>query len=233
MANGFGKSTENPILLCLFDPSRVGCYTQYERSFKGGWRLQEKVLQAASRLFAERGFYATGMRAIAAAAKVSVGTIYNHFQTKEEILEAILCDEVERRSKFLQEVAKEKLPLVKKVEKLVAFHFSLLEERRDASLLFFRERFDPNPGIRRRLEKLYDGLANQIAALLQDGVREGEIVPYSCLDAAYILLGMMEAVSLRALRDDRVAASIREEAPKELTRAIWAWLKGSPTEIPA
>ena len=191
------------------------------------------MLQAASRLFAERGFYATGMRAIAAAAKVSIGAIYNHFKTKEEILETILRNEVERRSKFLQEVAKEELPLVKKVEKLVAFHFSLLEERRDASLLFFRERFDPNPGICHRLEKLYDGLADQIAAVLQDGVRKGEIVLYSPLNAAYILLGMMEAVSLRVLREDRVAASIREEAPKGLTRAIWAWLKGSPTEIPA
>ena len=195
--------------------------------------MREEVLQAASRLFAERGFYATGMRAIAAAAKVSIGAIYNHFKTKEEILEAILRDEVERRSKFLREVAEEKLPLLKKVEKLVAFHFSLLEERRDASLLFFRERFDPNPGARRRLGSLYDGLANQIAMLLQDGIKKGEIAPYSPLNAAYILLGMIEAVSLRALGEDGVAMSIREEAPKELTRAIWAWLKGYPTETPA
>ncbi len=194
--------------------------------------MKEKILCAASKLFAERGFYGTGMRAIAAAAKVSIGAIYSHFKTKEEILETILCDEIEQRSKFIREVAGEKLPLVTKVERLVRFHFSLLEERQDASLLFFRERFDPNPRLHRRLEELYDGLAEQVAGLLKEGMKGRETVPYPPVSAAYILLGMVETVSLRALGNDKVAISFRKEGPKELARAIWLWLQGSPENVP-
>jgi len=98
--------------------------------------LEEKILSAAAKLFAEKGFYATGMRAISAAAKVSIGAIYHHFKNKEEILERIIREEVERRVRFIQEVAKEELPLQDKVQKIVAFHFTRIDERRDAVLLF-------------------------------------------------------------------------------------------------
>lgn len=40
--------------------------------------------------FQARGYYATSMNAIAAAAKVSKRTLYNHFESKEALFDAIL-----------------------------------------------------------------------------------------------------------------------------------------------
>ncbi len=44
------------------------------------------ILNTALRLFAERGFYATTVRAIAKKAGVSKGLMYNYFESKDEIL---------------------------------------------------------------------------------------------------------------------------------------------------
>lgn len=52
--------------------------------------LRERVLEAAKRLFITRGFNASNLREIARQAQVSMGAIYHHFASKEEIYEALL-----------------------------------------------------------------------------------------------------------------------------------------------
>jgi AcrR family transcriptional regulator len=49
-----------------------------------------RLLAAARRLFASKGFEGTTMRDIAAEADVALGSFYNYFRTKEEVLEALL-----------------------------------------------------------------------------------------------------------------------------------------------
>ncbi len=49
----------------------------------------EKILSASAELFLEKGFEKTSMQDVAAAAGISKGAIYHHFQSKEEILNAV------------------------------------------------------------------------------------------------------------------------------------------------
>jgi len=51
---------------------------------------REKILRATERLFSTRGFHGTGLREVADDAGVSVGNIYNHFATKEELFDSLL-----------------------------------------------------------------------------------------------------------------------------------------------
>ncbi|MBI3758539.1 MAG: TetR/AcrR family transcriptional regulator [Deltaproteobacteria bacterium] len=55
-----------------------------------------QLLDAAARLFRERGFHATSMRDIAKAVGMLSGSIYYHFDSKEEMLLAVY-EEGERR----------------------------------------------------------------------------------------------------------------------------------------
>src|ERR1700752_2149636 len=48
-----------------------------------------QLLDAAARLFRERGFHATSMRDIAKAVGMLSGSIYYHFNSKEEMLLAV------------------------------------------------------------------------------------------------------------------------------------------------
>lgn len=50
----------------------------------------EQILDAAAHLFAERGFHRTTTKDIAQAADVAEGTLYNYFETKNDLLFAIL-----------------------------------------------------------------------------------------------------------------------------------------------
>jgi AcrR family transcriptional regulator len=54
-----------------------------------------RMLEAAARLFREHGYGAVRMEDIAQAADLSVGTLYNYFETKGDLLLAIVSMEVE------------------------------------------------------------------------------------------------------------------------------------------
>jgi len=187
-------------------------------------RLEERIIRAAERLFAQEGFAATGMRAIAQLAKVSIGAIYHHFSGKEEILEQIVREEIKRRQEFLEGLRQRGLPLKEQIQGLVKMHFTLLQERNDAARLFFRERFDPSPSLRAKIQDLYSNVASYVAEIIKQGITAGEIRPCSPLLTAYELLGMVEAVSLRALGEDETAAEFRNEGPQELATSLWLWL---------
>ena len=49
-----------------------------------------RVLDAAAQLIFDKGFFATSMRDIAAAVGIKAGSLYHHFNSKEEIFIAIL-----------------------------------------------------------------------------------------------------------------------------------------------
>ena len=50
----------------------------------------DRILEAAARLFREHGYEDVKMEAIAAAAEVAIGTIYNYYQNKGDLLVAIV-----------------------------------------------------------------------------------------------------------------------------------------------
>jgi len=48
-------------------------------------RTRQAILRAALNLFAEKGFYQTTTRAISRKAKIAEGTLFNYFETKEDL----------------------------------------------------------------------------------------------------------------------------------------------------
>src|SRR5919107_3420731 len=65
---------------------------------------REQIVEAATRVFAEKGFRRATTREVARAAGVSEGTIYNYFEDKDALLLAILdrLNETERRAGDLE-----------------------------------------------------------------------------------------------------------------------------------
>lgn len=52
--------------------------------------MRERILDAAAELFARKGFYAVSVREITRTVGIKESSLYNHFRSKEQILEDIL-----------------------------------------------------------------------------------------------------------------------------------------------
>jgi AcrR family transcriptional regulator len=65
------------------------------RKLERGEATRQELVEAATRLFAERGYEDTSIEAVLGEAGVSRGALYHHFAGKEALFEAVL-EEVER-----------------------------------------------------------------------------------------------------------------------------------------
>jgi AcrR family transcriptional regulator len=80
----------------------------------------QRILRAASELFRKSGYDGAKIEAIAAMAEVSIGTIYNYYQNKGDLLVAIVAMEVNEVLNAGQGViAKPPANVAKAVDKLV------------------------------------------------------------------------------------------------------------------
>jgi AcrR family transcriptional regulator len=57
--------------------------------------FRNAILEAAEAVFAERGFHRARIQDVAARARIAVGTVYNHFEQKEDVLRALLEERTE------------------------------------------------------------------------------------------------------------------------------------------
>ena len=97
------------------------------------------IEQAATELFAERGYHRASMEEIAERAGISVPVLYDHYESKQKLHRSLL----ERRFADLRRVWGEHLPVDEPTEKRIsrAFDawFAYFEENPHAARLLFRD----------------------------------------------------------------------------------------------
>src|SRR5579871_6561147 len=101
-----------------------------ERAGRGGDKRQ-RILDAAVRVFAKKGFYATRVSEVAKAAGVADGTIYLYFKSKEELLVSLFEDRVERLLAFLHTELPATAGVSAKLRRIIELQLGLLEGERD------------------------------------------------------------------------------------------------------
>lgn len=73
---------------------------------------KQEIMKAAAQLFAKKGFNHTTLEEIAAKAEFGIGTIYNYFQSKEEIFKSIIDNTFDRSYEILNQCVKETPSLI-------------------------------------------------------------------------------------------------------------------------
>jgi TetR/AcrR family fatty acid metabolism transcriptional regulator len=88
----------------------------------------QQIIEAAIRVFARNGYYNSRVSDIAREAGIASGTIYLYFRTKEEILVTLFREKMAAFVAHLRrEIAGESDAEVK-IRRLVALHFTVLEQ---------------------------------------------------------------------------------------------------------
>lgn len=109
------------------DDARGAAATTPRRKAKADRR--EALLDAAARLFAERGFAGVSIEDLGAAAGVSGPAVYRHFENKQAVLAALLIDVSEGLLTGGRECVADAATPRSALESLIAFHvdFALAE----------------------------------------------------------------------------------------------------------
>ncbi len=80
------------------------------QSRRPGKNAREEILDAAAELFTSQGYASTSTRAIADAVGVRQASLYHHFATKDDILEALLTGTVDEPLELAGDLLRESSP---------------------------------------------------------------------------------------------------------------------------
>lgn len=133
-------------------------------------KIEEKktgIEDAAKELLIKQGFHATSMRDIAKRADVSLGNVYNYFETKEAIFESIInryLIVIDQKLKDILESIDEPLD-PKDMRKLGEMIGEMVDQHQDFWLLMY---IDVLEFQNRHFRKMFEGLAERFRRLFED-----------------------------------------------------------------
>ena len=140
---------------------------------------REDLLRVSARLFREKGFDGTSIRDISQAAGMHSGSPFYHFETKQEMLVAVMEQGLGEGLRHLEAVAALKLPPAEKFRKLVRAHLeTICGEGHDFIPVMLYDWRSLTPANRRRviaLKDRYDALWQKVTDELQvQGLMRGD-----------------------------------------------------------
>ena len=163
-----------------------------------GWKTKGKVLrkqeimEAALDLFSKRGFHNTTMAQVAQRAGVGVGTLYQHFQGKEELYHSLLEEKCTRLLNTLLALVKEEDSTEENLERLLTAQIDFVEKHRSFFKLYLSEQLATLEAVREKLglkaDVIYARFFQLFQGIMDQGVKRGELrdLPSVHLTRAYM-----------------------------------------------
>jgi AcrR family transcriptional regulator len=149
----------------------------HEEPLRKGEQTQSRILDAAYALFMEQGYHGTSMRQIVERAGITMGGVYNHFASKEDIWVAVLFDRHPYRAVVPMLHAAEGDTAEAFVRDAARRLVGELSQRKDLLHIMFIELVEFN-GV--HIPALYARIAPELSAAARCGARTVRMVCAHC-----------------------------------------------------
>jgi TetR/AcrR family transcriptional regulator, cholesterol catabolism regulator len=173
---------------------------------------KEVITAAAARLFREKGYSATGMRDLAGEVGVEAASLYNHIRSKAELLQEICFRTANLFTAQLNELENDvRLTSLEKVESILRSHIRMWVKCPDDMLVMNNEaRYLEEPYLATFLNerRLY---VRRLEAIMEDGVRKGEIRPMETYTAVLTLMSVVRGIEFWHRTKKNISAESLEE----------------------
>ena len=199
--------------------------------------VRDRIVRAATAVFAEHGFHRATMQDIVRESGLSVGAIYTYFRSKSELILAG-CDLI---SDLELGELRDRLANVddyrQRVATALGFFFDQYETERQAdgrAILLARAwaEVDADPAIREMLRRRRREIVTACALLLQEGVVRGELPGWLDVErVAHGVAALLDGVVLEATEDG--PAYRREDAERRVLAYLEPLFAAAGSDRPA
>jgi AcrR family transcriptional regulator len=183
------------------------------------FRTQE-ILAAARKLLDQRGLEAMTMEEIATAAGVAKGTLYLYFQSKDDLIQALITQVGEN---ILKDMGAALTAPGTPPEKLIRMVSVLLEYLSRERLLFpiyarelLRGRQESRKGFWRNYQELEERFVTLVTGLFAEGIAAGQFIPANPRLLTFLIRGLVRATGYYQQAEGQADAA-KEALPVILT----------------
>lgn len=186
-------------------------------SASGTLTRKESIRQAAARLFRAKGYAATGMRDLAGEVGVEAASLYNHIESKSELLREICFRIAGEFTRQLDQVERDpSLDSLGRLERVVRFHVRMWVERPDEVLVATNENIHLEGDWQESFQKERRVYVRRLEAVISEGIREGLVRPVEPYAAVLTLMNSVRGIEFWHRTDKNVPAERLEEDMVEL-----------------
>ncbi len=159
-------------------------------------RRAPQIIEAAARVFAERGFHGATTQDIADVLGIKQASLYYYFSSKEAALEVVCLKGVEGFFDAAKTIAARPENATKRLTLLIKSHLAPLVDRPDFVRVFLYERQHLPRESRRRIGRWSRGLERIFEEVVKEGIAKGEFrTDLDARLATLAILGMCNAAS--------------------------------------
>jgi AcrR family transcriptional regulator len=167
-------------------------------------QTRERLLQAAGRVFAERGYERATIDDVAAAAGLTKGAVYSSFAAKDELFYALMEQRIGERLALVAEAVDPQATIADMTADAGDSLAALMSSQADWHLLFieFWARAIRNPGLREEFARHRRSSRELIAGFLdQHATKVGIVLPLPADQLAIAVLALSNGLAIEQLAD--------------------------------
>ena len=158
-------------------------------------KRREEIFAASVHLFLKNGFNETSMREIAAAAGIGKSTLYDYYETKDDILVSYYQKEIEKTISLAKEVYVQDLKNREKLTRIMQNHLAYLLKNKKHfwRLSMEAQRLSAESQQKVQVKRyIYQDLLKQI---VEDGIQAGE---FRSVNAHIVARSILNLISIAA-----------------------------------
>lgn len=161
---------------------------------------QQKILDAAIDVFAQKGYHDTRVDEIVDASKTSKGAVYFYFPSKQDIFLAIVDKFANLLAGRLDKAMSEQAHGVERVSLALSICLNTFEQYRSLAKVFLVQAAGLGVAFENKQIEIHTRFAGLIQKQLDDAVQEGDLPPIDTEVAAYVWMGAIYDLVIRWVR---------------------------------
>jgi len=140
---------------------------------KTGTEKYQKIIQAATKVFAQKGFYNSKVADVAKEAKVADGTIYLYFKNKDDLLISIFENSMDTFTGEVQKIVEGVSDPVEKLRRFIKLHLELVRQNQDTAQVLQIELRQSSKFMKEYAATKFRDYLNRISMILEEGQEKG------------------------------------------------------------
>lgn len=185
---------------------------------------KKQIIHAALACFNELGVTETGMADICTRSKTSIGSIYHHFKSKDQLAAAVYIEGIKNYQDGFLKTLEKQTSAQKGIEAVVAYHLRWVVEHPEWSRYLFRESHAKFLGdAKENFKQQNSEFFKRVAVWFNKQIEFGHLKKLPPDIFVSILMGPCQAFSRQYLFHQ--ACTAVETAAGDIAAAVWQALK--------
>ncbi|MEX2349518.1 MAG: TetR family transcriptional regulator [Flavobacteriaceae bacterium] len=181
---------------------------------------KNEIISKAAKLFKKRGYSAVTMRDLADALNIKAASLYNHINSKQEILSTIIIGMAEAFTNGMEQIKNEPVSTQEKLKKIIELHIDLTIESPEGMACLNNDWMHLEEKLPYFIEMREDYEEN-FRVILNQGIAQDEIVSRDIEIMLFSMLSTLRTLYVWYTKKDGVnAVSLKKDLPDALLKGI-------------